>query len=75
MGLSDTMNFLKSLAKLDAAYDSGKNSEKRKMRERVAAAALFNWEVLFTSFMNSSSHVVTISVSFYWRTVQKRDVT
>lgn len=43
-GLSDTMNFLKSLAKLDAAYDSGKDTEKRKIRERVAAAGLFNWE-------------------------------
>ncbi|KAL6344834.1 hypothetical protein AAG906_002740 [Vitis piasezkii] len=43
-GLSDTMNFLKSLVKLDAAYDSGKDTEKRKIRERVAAAGLFNWE-------------------------------
>ncbi|XP_034683624.1 L-arabinokinase-like [Vitis riparia] len=43
-GLSDTMNFLKSLAKLDAAYESGKDTEKRKIRERVAAAGLFNWE-------------------------------
>ncbi|KAL6330600.1 hypothetical protein AAG906_003207 [Vitis piasezkii] len=42
-GLSDTASFLKSLARLDASYDSGKNT-KCQMRERVAAAALFNWE-------------------------------
>lgn len=44
MGLSDTMSFLKSLAELDAEYDSGKNMEKRQIRERIAAAGLFNWE-------------------------------
>ncbi|GKV37775.1 hypothetical protein SLEP1_g45765 [Rubroshorea leprosula] len=43
-GLSDTMAFLKSLADLDAVYDSGKNAEKRQMRERKAAAGLFNSE-------------------------------
>lgn len=43
-GLSDTMSFLKSLAELDSIYDSGKNTEKRHMRERKAAAGLFNWE-------------------------------
>ncbi|KAK9097688.1 hypothetical protein Syun_024733 [Stephania yunnanensis] len=43
-GLSDTISFLKSLAKLANEYDSEKNSEKRKMRERMAAAGLFNWE-------------------------------
>lgn len=43
-GLSDTMSFLKSLADLNAAYESGKNSEKHRMRERMAAAGLFNWE-------------------------------
>ncbi|GLT59584.1 hypothetical protein SLA2020_323960 [Shorea laevis] len=43
-GLSDTMAFLKSLADLDALYDSGKNAEKRQMREHKAAAGLFNWE-------------------------------
>ncbi|GKU87540.1 hypothetical protein SLEP1_g1930 [Rubroshorea leprosula] len=43
-GLSDTMAFLKSLADLDAVYDSGKNAEKRQMREHKAAAGLFNWE-------------------------------
>lgn len=44
-GLSDTMSFLKSLADLNAAYESGKNTEKHRMRERMAAAGLFNWEV------------------------------
>ncbi|KAJ8766051.1 hypothetical protein K2173_020567 [Erythroxylum novogranatense] len=43
-GLSDTMSFLKSLADLDTIYDSEKSTEKRQMRERKAAAALFNWE-------------------------------
>lgn len=42
-GLSDTMSFLKSLAELNSVYDSGK-AEKRQMRERKAAAGLFNWE-------------------------------
>ncbi|KAL8106975.1 L-arabinokinase-like [Apium graveolens] len=44
LGLSDTMSFLKSLAKLNTLHDSGKNAEKRQMRERMAAANLFNWE-------------------------------
>lgn len=43
-GLSDTMSFLKSLAELGTVYESG-NAEKRQMRERKAAAGLFNWEV------------------------------
>ncbi|KAF6167317.1 hypothetical protein GIB67_043178 [Kingdonia uniflora] len=43
-GLSDTMSFLKSLAKLDTEHISGKNIEKPKLRERKAAAGLFNWE-------------------------------
>ncbi|KAF4358986.1 hypothetical protein F8388_015033 [Cannabis sativa] len=43
-GLPDTLTFLKSLAELDAVYDLGKNSEKRQIRERKAAAGLFNWE-------------------------------
>lgn len=54
------MNFLKSLAKLDAAYESGKNTEKREMRERVAAAALFNWEVLFASVLKSIDSLLTV---------------
>ncbi|KAH7524241.1 hypothetical protein FEM48_Zijuj06G0098400 [Ziziphus jujuba var. spinosa] len=41
-GLSDTMTFLKSLAELDSFCDSG--PEKRWMRERKAAAGLFNWK-------------------------------
>ncbi|KAL3502183.1 hypothetical protein ACH5RR_036632 [Cinchona calisaya] len=44
LGLPDTVSFLKSLAELDVAYDSGKNTAKHKMRERKAAAALFDWE-------------------------------
>ncbi|KAK4389063.1 L-arabinokinase [Sesamum angolense] len=44
MGLSDTVNFLKSLLELDAVLDSGKSTEKRQIRERKAAANLFNWE-------------------------------
>lgn len=47
-GFSDTASFLKSLARLDASYDSGKNA-KCQMREHVAAATLFNWEVFCKS--------------------------
>ncbi|CAK7354350.1 unnamed protein product [Dovyalis caffra] len=43
-GLQDTKSFLKSLAELDIIYDSEKNTEKRQIRERKAAAGLFNWE-------------------------------
>lgn len=43
-GLSDTVIFLKSLAGLTHGSDSGRNTEKRQLRERTAAAALFNWE-------------------------------
>ncbi|KAI9191623.1 hypothetical protein LWI28_010997 [Acer negundo] len=43
-GLSDTKNFLKSLTELDVVSDSEKNTEKRQIRERRAAAGLFNWE-------------------------------
>lgn len=43
-GLSDTMAFLKSLSGLHTETDSGKGTEKRLMRERAAAAALFDWE-------------------------------
>ncbi|KAF4348287.1 hypothetical protein F8388_000541 [Cannabis sativa] len=43
-GLPDTLTFLKSLTELDAGYDVGKNAEKRQIRERKAAAGLFNWE-------------------------------
>ncbi|XP_052620292.1 L-arabinokinase [Lactuca sativa] len=39
-GLPDTINFLKSLAELRVSH----NSEKPCIRERKAAAALFNWE-------------------------------
>lgn len=48
MGLSDTMSFLQGLSELDEVNDSGKNTEKRHIRERVAAATLFNWEVTFS---------------------------
>ncbi|KAJ0666517.1 putative L-arabinokinase [Helianthus annuus] len=44
MGLPDTMSFLRSLAELDVAYDSEKFTEKHHVRERKAAANLFNWE-------------------------------
>ncbi|KAL5559262.1 hypothetical protein UlMin_035473 [Ulmus minor] len=43
-GLPDTLSFLKSLAELDAGYESGQNTEKRQKRERKAAAGLFSWE-------------------------------
>ncbi|KAJ6819094.1 L-arabinokinase isoform X1 [Iris pallida] len=43
-GLPDTIAFLKSLAGLDQGRHSEKNAEKRQIRERTAAAALFNWE-------------------------------
>ncbi|CAA2980416.1 L-arabinokinase-like [Olea europaea subsp. europaea] len=44
LGLPDTANFLKSLSELEVVFDYGKNPEKRQMRERKAAANLFNWE-------------------------------
>lgn len=50
MGLSDTVNFLKSLSELDAVLDSGKSAEKLQIRERKAAGRLFDWEVSFSSF-------------------------
>ncbi|OMO61941.1 hypothetical protein CCACVL1_23123 [Corchorus capsularis] len=43
-GLPDTMSFLNCLVELDNVYVAEKNSEKRQMRERKAAAGLFNWE-------------------------------
>ena len=46
MGLPDTMSFLRSLAELDASNDTEKTTEKHLVRERKAAAGLFNWEVL-----------------------------
>lgn len=47
MGLSDTVNFLKSLSELDLILDSGKSTEKLQIRERKAAGRLFDWEVSF----------------------------
>lgn len=44
LGLPDTMSFLKSLVELDAVDNSPKATEKRRMRERKAATALFNWQ-------------------------------
>ncbi|XP_012855826.1 PREDICTED: L-arabinokinase [Erythranthe guttata] len=44
LGLSDTVNFLKSLSGLDSVLDSEKGTEKNQLRERKAAAGLFNWE-------------------------------
>lgn len=44
LGLPDTLNFLKSLSELEAALKSEKSPEKRQIRERKAAANLFNWE-------------------------------
>jgi L-arabinokinase len=48
-GFPDTICFLKSLAELDAVYETEKNAEKRQMREQKAAAGLFNWEVFLIS--------------------------
>lgn len=42
--LPDTMAFLKSLAGLNCGVESGKNTEKRQFRERMAASGIFNWE-------------------------------
>lgn len=53
MGLPDTVGFLKSLAELDASHDSVKNAGKRQLRERMAAASLFNWEVYSSSSSSS----------------------
>ncbi|KAI5673041.1 hypothetical protein M9H77_13405 [Catharanthus roseus] len=44
LGLPDTVTFLKSLAELDTVDDSGKATEKSRIRERKAATALFNWQ-------------------------------
>lgn len=41
-GLSDTVSFLKSLSEI--VSEAGRSPEKRQMRERKAAAGLFNWE-------------------------------
>ncbi|XP_047325934.1 L-arabinokinase [Impatiens glandulifera] len=43
-GLPDTVTFLKNLAELDVVHDAEKNSEKLWIRERMAAAGIFNWE-------------------------------
>ncbi|KAG0470682.1 hypothetical protein HPP92_017382 [Vanilla planifolia] len=43
-GLSDTITFLHILSGLGSMSESVKNTEKRQLREQVAAAALFNWE-------------------------------
>lgn len=43
-GLPDTMAFLRSLAGLDHGLESGKNGEKRQVRERMAASGIFDWE-------------------------------
>ncbi|KAI3437298.1 uncharacterized protein J3R85_005551 [Psidium guajava] len=42
LGLSDTASFLKSLSEI--VSEAGRSPEKRQMRERKAAAGLFNWE-------------------------------
>ncbi|XP_056174748.1 L-arabinokinase-like isoform X2 [Syzygium oleosum] len=41
-GLSDTVSFLRSLSEI--VSEGGRDPEKRQMRERKAAAGLFNWE-------------------------------
>ncbi|XP_031475091.1 L-arabinokinase-like isoform X1 [Nymphaea colorata] len=43
-GLPDTVAFLRSLAGLHRETDSHKHSEKRQIRERIAASTLFHWE-------------------------------
>ncbi|KAK1323128.1 L-arabinokinase [Acorus calamus] len=43
-GLSDTVAFLKSLSGLSRGIYSGLSPEKRQLRDRIAAAGLFNWE-------------------------------
>ncbi|KAK1289394.1 L-arabinokinase [Acorus calamus] len=43
-GLSDTAAFLKSLSGLSRGIYSGLSAEKRQLRDRIAAAGLFNWE-------------------------------
>ncbi|XP_042495779.1 L-arabinokinase-like [Macadamia integrifolia] len=43
-GLPDTLSFLNSLAELSKVQDPGKNTEKRWIREQIAAAGIFNWE-------------------------------
>ncbi|KAK1269582.1 L-arabinokinase [Acorus gramineus] len=43
-GLSDTVAFLKSLSGLGQGIYSGSSTEKRQLRDHIAAAGLFNWE-------------------------------
>lgn len=62
------MTFLKSLAELDSAYESEKATEKRQIRERKAAAGLFNWEVSLISTKAHRffrSYIFTISATVY----------
>lgn len=42
--LPDTITFLNNLVELDAVYEPGNHTEKRRIRERMAAAGIFNWE-------------------------------
>ncbi|XP_073000847.1 L-arabinokinase-like isoform X2 [Typha latifolia] len=46
-GLSDTVAFLNSLSSLVSEAEPGKNIEKHFLRDKVAAAAMFNWEEEF----------------------------
>lgn len=48
--MPDTLVFLKSLSGLDTGADI-KSPEKRQLRERAAAAALFDWEVLILIYL------------------------
>lgn len=56
------MCFLKSLAELDAAYESEKIAEKRQIRERKAAAGLFNWEVLLISTIQTFTFLCPLPI-------------
>lgn len=50
--LPDTMAFLRSLSALDSVAEL-RSPEKRQIRERVAAGALFDWEVVSLAYLIS----------------------
>lgn len=60
-GLSDTIDFLKSLAQLHSSSNTGKSNENQS-RESLAAAAIFDWEVIEVHFWLLLRHKIGIPV-------------
>ncbi|KAG2699801.1 hypothetical protein I3760_07G206200 [Carya illinoinensis] len=59
-GFPDTIMFLKSLAELDVVSESERTPEKRQIRERKAAAGLFNWEKFLEKYADHNDSVTVI---------------